>query len=835
MTANMLVEETFYTPIVSERRFATSTSPASHVQLACTTQYCAFPINGNDVHVWDIKDPNEKTYVLKGHHEPVTAVTFRQAMIPCLLCSASRDYVIVWNLDECKQSVQRGLLPQGLIIGTLLGTVSYLTFHPDGMKVAACAGNQIFILHTEHEDVFAELSGHLAPVTAAEFWEDNLVVSISEDRTFMVWDFDNETLVYQSAVLSAFPLLSMFIDRENNQMVTGCVDGQLRVFSFEKEHQFRCVCHIDLEKEKFKFSRRTEDPKKCEKSDERTSESSKRAVNDKTGEFVIVPGLPVLHMQKWSLPPLENESSFAGVPIRLWISSSTGLLFINITNSSTEAVFDFKDYDGLSIQVAGSCSLSSDGDMKVLCLLTSMFGTQISLLELDTHALMTSQQHDVMNGTMHMDLSVVSRTPLLQTSPLCCEMLKKTANQSTKGSKVLVKDQPLVFHSKVKSSGYSVAPRMKMFTPKTNVKKTTVPPKDKKDFLSGIINNYPLTAHAPSIPQKQISMGKKVTATCSIQYSGDGQKLACGLSDKSLLVFNSTLNGEPAVFTGHDGTVNGLGWSYDRNWLVSSGDDRTVMVWNAKTTEPGLVLGKEIFSKPARFPQFYYMDKFILLSSGAEFQLLRYFLDDCKDEIKRYKKKSSCKTIQTFQMATAKEITGLSSVNDFYSYIVLVAGTDRALEVFDLNVGSRVALIPDVHSKAVHQICQNKGSVFSSQQPEAYNHFVTTAVGDGLKLWDLRNLRCVRRFEGHVNRYQPCGVAISPCGRFIACGSEDRCAYIYEMRSSTYLQKLPGHTESVISVAFNPSSSQVCFLSSCCLGAKCITHGFFCKMFFLSK
>uniref|UniRef100_A0A8C9MIJ7 WD repeat domain 27 n=1 Tax=Serinus canaria TaxID=9135 RepID=A0A8C9MIJ7_SERCA len=134
----------------------------------------------------------------------------------------------------------------------------------------------------------------------------------------------------------------------------------------------------------------------------------------------------------------------------------------------------------------------------------------------------------------------------------------------------------------------------------------------------------------------------------------------------------------------------------------------------------------------------------------------------------------------------------------------------RALEVFDLNAGCSTAVIQEAHVRSVHQICQNKGSSFSTQQPEAYNFFLTTAAGDGIKLWDLRTLRCERRFEGHSSRCYPCGIAVSPCGRFIASGSDDKYAYIYEMRSSTFLQKLGRHTESVINVSFNPSSPQNC-------------------------
>uniref|UniRef100_A0A8C6XCG8 WD_REPEATS_REGION domain-containing protein n=1 Tax=Naja naja TaxID=35670 RepID=A0A8C6XCG8_NAJNA len=131
--------------------------------------------------------------------------------------------------------------------------------------------------------------------------------------------------------------------------------------------------------------------------------------------------------------------------------------------------------------------------------------------------------------------------------------------------------------------------------------------------------------------------------------------------------------------------------------------------------------------------------------------------------------------------------------------IVLAAGSNRALEIFDLNVGCSAAVIRDAHSRSVHQICQNKGSSFSCQPHEAYNLFLTAAIGDGIKLWDLRTL----------SRSHPCGISVSPCGQFIACGSEDKCAYIYEKHSSTYSYKLTGHTESVINVAFNPSSPQV--------------------------
>ena len=42
-----------------------------------------------------------------------------------------------------------------------------------------------------------------------------------------------------------------------------------------------------------------------------------------------------------------------------------------------------------------------------------------------------------------------------------------------------------------------------------------------------------------------------------------------------------------------------------------------------------------MFPKPVGSAQFYYVDTFILSSSGAELQLLRYHVDAGKDEIRR--------------------------------------------------------------------------------------------------------------------------------------------------------------------------------------------------------
>ena len=60
---------------------------------------------------------------------------------------------------------------------------------------------------------------------------------------------------------------------------------------------------------------------------------------------------------------------------------------------------------------------------------------------------------------------------------------------------------------------------------------------------------------------------------------------------------------------------------------------------------------------------------------------------------------------------------------------------------------------------------------------------LASSGADGcVKLWDLRSASCVRKFEAHVNRVTPVGASLSPCLRYVCCGSEDRSAYLYDAR-----------------------------------------------------
>uniref|UniRef100_A0A8C0LD70 WD repeat domain 27 n=1 Tax=Canis lupus dingo TaxID=286419 RepID=A0A8C0LD70_CANLU len=755
--------------VIIEQRLVESKEPASHVPLACSAQYCAFPVDGNVLCLWNTKDPSYQPLTLQGHHEPITAVAFGNTVSPLLICSASQDYVIMWSLDECRQKVLQGLSPRGVIMGTLLGQVLCLRLSPDDRTVAVCAGNKILMLDIEVRRF--DLEGHQGHVTAAEFcpWQTHIIISVSEDRSFKVGAL-HTTGKYSCILSTAFPLLSLLIDAKSRQLVTGCANGQLWIFSLVEGHHYRCVTRVSLKKKSESFSRRVES-RLCS-----LPEESQRPCTHglEKGEEVEA-SLPVLGLAPCDLSAIVSAPLSSETTSCLWIGSSAGLFIFNLANFELEAVLHYRDFRSLSIHVAGSCAvMSKANDDKAICLLTSLFGRKIVMLEIRVAALVRSQQgHD---AGRH--LSVLPRTCVGPTSPLCFTTAKESktppAPQRQSAGRSTVKDQPLVFHTKVRSSGYA--------------------------------------AHVGGHPLEQgtgtLATGVATDVPCCFE-AGDGQWLACGLANHLLLVFRADLSGTPTVFSGHDGAVSTVCWSHDSRWLLSASQDGTLRLWSLRRAELALCVGKDVFSKPVRSAQFYYVDTFVLLSSGPELQLLKYHIDTCKDEIQRYKQKSRCKRVFRLPTTGRTEITSLSAVNDFYSYLVLTAGRNRTLEVFDLNAGRSAAMTVEVHSRPVHQICQNKGSSFTTQQHEAYNLFATTASGDGIKLWDLRTLRCERRFEGHPNHGYPCGIAFSPCGRYVASGAEDRHAYMYDLGSSTFSHRLAGHKDTVTSVAFSPAAPQV--------------------------
>uniref|UniRef100_A0A673CJK6 WD repeat domain 27 n=1 Tax=Sphaeramia orbicularis TaxID=375764 RepID=A0A673CJK6_9TELE len=193
---------------------------------------------------------------LTGHHSDISAMTFGKANTPVLLCSASSDYIIVWDIELCRKRTREGKVAGGTVIGTLLGEVVHLSFSYSDDRVVACAGATAYILNSKKQEVLSALTGHLGPLTSAEFcpWSSDVLVTTSEDRTFKVWDLKNESVYYQSFVLSAAPLYSLLFLEENRHVVVGSMDGQVWCFSLPDDYKCQLVTKTDLQRTEKRYN-----------------------------------------------------------------------------------------------------------------------------------------------------------------------------------------------------------------------------------------------------------------------------------------------------------------------------------------------------------------------------------------------------------------------------------------------------------------------------------------------------------------------------------------------------------------------------------------------------
>lgn len=117
--------------------------------------------------------------------------------------------------------------------------------------------------------------------------------------------------------------------------------------------------------------------------------------------------------------------------------------------------------------------------------------------------------------------------------------------------------------------------------------------------------------------------------------------------------------------------------------------------------------------------------------------------------------------------------------------------------------------IHDAHSRPVTQLVQNS----SEFNQISYDVFASNSVCDGIKIWDLRAAKCVARLDSHLNRFLPMKCSFSADSLYLAAGSEDRVAAIYDLRMMSVncelVKKYGILSDSVSCAQFNPRGSQL--------------------------
>lgn len=65
-------------------------------------------------------------------------------------------------------------------------------------------------------------------------------------------------------------------------------------------------------------------------------------------------------------------------------------------------------------------------------------------------------------------------------------------------------------------------------------------------------------------------------------------------------------------------------------------------------------------------------------------------------------------------------------------------------------------------------------------------------------------------YTGHVNSKFSISSSFSTTnGKYVVSGSEDSCIYLWDLQSRKIVQKMEGHTDTVISVSCHPTENMI--------------------------
>ncbi|EDO32062.1 predicted protein, partial [Nematostella vectensis] len=852
----------------------------SRIQMDCNRQVVACPLSKTSIGVWQTADLSQKPLELSGHQKEVTCICLSEEL-PLFLCSASQDTINVWDLQKMLccygNSIEgRGPPTPPRCVGKNLGEVQHLSFNPANVLITVCIGKEVWVLNIQTCKLDTVLEGHTSVVTQAQFcpWAEFTIVTISEDRTFKVWNIKESSLIYQSAIISVSPFISLALDPLKKCIAIGSADSKIRIYDLCEDQGFRCLREMDVGRMLQKVA--DTKPQTNENSDEGRSptviSSQPRWQSD--GNPVLPPDpegpgeveseasiLGLLFVstngykrsqvkeEKPNLPFLNrpSHSSVSGVfesPTLLVAGTTAATLIINCNTWEIIYVLDFKepvlssneiDNAQYNLPTAGSYAFVNSYSNRVLCLIGSLFNNAVHVInihlpnmeELPNKKIGRMDANEVLVSSL-INCTLALRTThwnVLDNTKVMIYSTKKhhfvqpfSCTATARGKSSAIQDQPLTFKSKVKSSGYIDVPRTKMFSPKTNAAKLPKEPtrKSSTDRQTSILaKEYPLESEPPTQLKEKFPLTCQPTAISEIVYSGSGKHVACALANKTAHVLRVSPAGKQIVLTGHDGPVTSAKFSHDDRWLLTSSTDRTVRLWSPAVSDPLLVINtvKHNFTSDVGTKSKEKVSRVVILPLSSILEhlfVIRLPIDNPCVVARigswvKYQSNNKYKLVTMTQLERAQNITCFSCVNSFHSYIVFCCGSNKSIEVIDMNAGRVVRVILDAHTRLVHSICQNQGSAFAAHPTEAYDLFLTAAVTDGIKLWDLRTNKCVRRYEGHVNRSHPVGLAFSPCARYIATGSEDRSAYLFDIRGTSFSHRLTGHTEVVSDVAFHPA------------------------------
>ncbi|KAJ1553353.1 WD repeat-containing protein 27 [Cladochytrium tenue] len=413
-----------------------------------------------------------------------------------------------------------------------------------------------------------------------------------------------------------------------------------------------------------------------------------------------------------------------------------------------------------------------------------------------------------------------------------------------------VPDQPIAFHSKIRSSGYGE--KLPALAPAAA--RAHLPQKKKKPPAAAAAAEGPSQWSNYQLPLKNeaavvAALDTAAGITC-LRYSADGL-LAFGSTDKAVRVARSLRRGAAEavrVFSAGASGIQSLSWGpgdggASARWFVSLGMDGHGHLWSSDAPDPLLAFSPEaVFQQAVALPQqqrgsagatmsaaagavtvprrlalstlqFWRREPAVVMSVGRRLCIARWRVTEPDPaRIEPALNTNSFRVRWAAEMPGA--VTAVAPAGGAGGLMGVAMGP--ALALVDVSAQMVVAVAESAHTRGIHEL---------SAPPPLPHLLFSAAAGDGIRCWDVRcdggsgGPTPVLQLASHVSRAARLQSSVSACGRYVAAGSEARTVVVYDVRQTrAALQRIGGggFADGVVAaVDFHPTRG---LLAAGCLG-----------------
>lgn len=273
-----------------------------------------------------------------------------------------------------------------------------------------------------------------------------------------------------------------------------------------------------------------------------------------------------------------------------------------------------------------------------------------------------------------------------------------------------------------------------------------------------------------------------------VRFSPDGRYIASASSDCTIKLWNAHTGALEHTLEAHLAGISALTWSPDSKILASGSDDKSIRLWDPQTglAHPTPLLGHHNYVYSLCFSP-----KGNMLVSGSYDEAV--FLWDVR----------AARVMRSLP-AHSDPVSSVDFVRD--GTLIVSCSHDGLIRVWDTATGQCLRTI--VHEDNAPVTCVR----FSPNG----RYILAWTLDSCIRLWNYieGKGKCVKTYQGHANKkfsitgaFGIYGAAKLGDGQyaFVASGSEDGNVVLWDVSSKNVLQRLEGHTDTVLAVDTHPT------------------------------